>query len=417
MRRSFTDPRSERGAVLVQVAVALVALIGFSTFVVDYGVMWTARRQAQNAADAAALAAAVSTGFVDPDDEDLARQSALAAAAQNLVWGEAPDVTAADVTFPTCPPGFPADRPEPCVRVDVFRNDRAGGNPLPTFFGALVGVAEQGVRATATAKVLFGDATDCVKPFAVVDKWQERRNDRGAAGWSDEDSFEGYTSSGGVAVPLSPSDYYERPGAPGGKYGPGGTGFSREATAFGGSDAGSYMVLKRADTATAITPGSYLPVTINPLEGAGDATYRANIASCDPTIVSPGQVLQAEPSDLASATRQELQSLIALDPDADWDPNLHGPGKGGIRGGCMATGQCTLSPRLIAVPMLNPAIYDAGRVLGRTDITVTRVVGFFLDKHLHGDDVGGWLASYPSAPRGQSSTPGSSFLVSIALVR
>ncbi len=37
---------------LVQVAIALVGLIAFSAFVIDYGVMWVARRQAQNAADA-----------------------------------------------------------------------------------------------------------------------------------------------------------------------------------------------------------------------------------------------------------------------------------------------------------------------------------------------------------------------------
>ena len=43
---------SERGAILVHVAIAMLALIAVNTFVVDYGVMWVARRQAQNAADA-----------------------------------------------------------------------------------------------------------------------------------------------------------------------------------------------------------------------------------------------------------------------------------------------------------------------------------------------------------------------------
>ena len=37
---------------------------------IDYGVMWSSRRQAQNAADAAALAGAISLAYDDPDDFD-----------------------------------------------------------------------------------------------------------------------------------------------------------------------------------------------------------------------------------------------------------------------------------------------------------------------------------------------------------
>ena len=78
---------SDRGAVLIQTAIAMIALMAFSAFAVDYGVLWSARRQAQNAADAAAMAGAISMGFVDMDDQARARQSALDAAAQNLIWG------------------------------------------------------------------------------------------------------------------------------------------------------------------------------------------------------------------------------------------------------------------------------------------------------------------------------------------
>ena len=91
----------------------------------------------------------------------------------------APDVTPGDVTFPVCPPGSPGAGTNSCIRVNVFRNQRADGNPLPTFFGRLLDINEQGVRATATAEVMFGDSTDCVKPFAIPDKWLEARDDRG----------------------------------------------------------------------------------------------------------------------------------------------------------------------------------------------------------------------------------------------
>ncbi|MGE3889211.1 MAG: pilus assembly protein TadG-related protein, partial [Vicinamibacterales bacterium] len=118
MRHMHTRARSERGAVLVQVAIAMVGLVAFSAFVIDYGVMWVARRQAQNAADAAAMAGAVSLGFVNMEDQDLAREAALDAAAQNLVWGEPPNVAPEDVTFPVCPPGSPGAGTNACIRVD-----------------------------------------------------------------------------------------------------------------------------------------------------------------------------------------------------------------------------------------------------------------------------------------------------------
>jgi hypothetical protein len=112
-----------------------------------------------------------------------------------------------------------------------------------------------------------------------------------------------------------------------------------------------------------------------------------------------------------------VAELVAQDQYATWDPNMYGPGLGGVSGGCMAAGGCAISPRLVVVPVFNPDIYDAGRAGGRVDITVVKVLGFFIDG-LQGNDIVGYLTTYPSAPRGgTSSTPGAAFIVSIALVR
>lgn len=156
------DP--ERGAILIYMAVILLVLTAFTTFVVDYGVLWIARGQAQNAADAAAFAGAIGLAYDDPNDltdTSPAKQSAFAASQSNFVWGEAPDVQiTTDITFPVCPDGTD----NPCVRADVYRN-QARGNALPMFFGQILGLTDQGIRATATAQVMAANASECLKPW------------------------------------------------------------------------------------------------------------------------------------------------------------------------------------------------------------------------------------------------------------
>ena len=46
---------------------------------------------------------------------------------------------------------------------------------MPTLFGPILGITSQGVRATATAIVGNGNATDCLRPIAMADDWHELR--------------------------------------------------------------------------------------------------------------------------------------------------------------------------------------------------------------------------------------------------
>lgn len=395
---------SERGAVIVQVAIALIGLLAMSTFVIDYGVLWASRRQAQNAADAAAMAGAISLAFVDFGNHDLARQSALDVAGLNKVWGAVPDVTPGDVTFPACPPGSPGAGTNSCIRVNLFRNQERG-NPLPVFFGHLVGVMDQGVRATATAEALFGDSTNCVKPFAIADKWLEQLHDVGPAGWSEDDTFERYESPSGALLP-GVVDFYSAD-----------TGYTSASVSLGGGDYGRNITLKSGNPGDAVAAGWYHPVVINPAEGPGGANYRANIAGCDPTVIGPGTVLDVEPGNMIGPTRQGMDDLIALDPDAVWDPDKN-DGRGGVSGGCMEAGTCDLSKRIIAIPVYDPDAYDAGRASGRVTLNVTKVIGFFVNS-MQGNEVNGYIMTYPSVPTaGMGGVPGpGSFVVSIALVR
>ena len=71
MTHARSRRRSERGAVLMYTAIMLVALTAMSALAIDLGVMFVGRHQAQNAADAGALAAAtqLATGNYDNDTE------------------------------------------------------------------------------------------------------------------------------------------------------------------------------------------------------------------------------------------------------------------------------------------------------------------------------------------------------------
>src|SRR6187397_3044243 len=135
MAQHTTQSRSDAGAVLVHAALVLIGLMALSTFIIDYGVLWASRRQAQNAADAGALAGAIHMMYdtnLNPTGDVLT--TATDVALQNRVWATAPAVTA----IFECPPYVPVGANVDCIRVDVFR-DQAHSNALPMFFGRFLG--------------------------------------------------------------------------------------------------------------------------------------------------------------------------------------------------------------------------------------------------------------------------------------
>ena len=201
--------------------------------------------------------------IVDMDDQALARRARSTWQRLNEVWGEAPDITdRATSPFPLCPPGSPGAGTNACIRVDVFRNQRAGGNPLPTFFGT----ARRRHRA---GRPRDRDGRSAVRRFDRLR--QAVRDSRQVAGasattWARRAGAKTTRSSATcrtatiAAQLLTPADYYESPGAPGGQYGPNGTGFTRESVGLGGGDYGRRIMLKAGnpqsgDRAGLVPPG------------------------------------------------------------------------------------------------------------------------------------------------------------------
>jgi Flp pilus assembly protein TadG len=394
-----SDGGSERGAILIMVVVAMVALLAFGAFVVDYGVMWASRGQIQTAADAGALAGAIALAWDSPTDFNGAKAKAGAVARANNVWGTAPAVTAADVTFPACPPGAPG-LPDTCVKVDAFRN-QARGNSLPMYFGNLVGVTAQGVRATATAQVFVGDESDCVKPFAIPDKWQEVYPV--AKGWAPTDEYNlTKPTNPNKGAPLATPDIYTAP-----SQNSTGTGFSLPG------DLGLALTLKNGSPGDSIQPGWFYPIRVKPTDSGG-TDYRNNIMNCNSRKIEPGTQLEPENGNMVGPTKQGMQDLIAQDPSAHWDVATKK-----VIGGCMAAGTCARSPRLGAVAVFNPESYSTTKTNGNTMVTVTNILGFWLESINNNGDVLGYFCYYPTTASGGNSTltASSSFLRSVILVR
>jgi Flp pilus assembly protein TadG len=128
--------REERGAVLVITAAAIVAMLAMTAFTIDIGSWYQVQRQAQSAADAAALAGAHDL----PSNQTQATTDANTYVASNL-----PGATAA-VSFPTS------------TQIKVIVSKTA-----PSFFGKLLGVTSADVSATSVAAETAGEST-CTTP-------------------------------------------------------------------------------------------------------------------------------------------------------------------------------------------------------------------------------------------------------------
>ena len=425
--------QSERGTVVIMVAVSLLGLLAFSAFTIDHGVMMVGRAQTQNAADAGALAAALYLAWDDGTDLQGAREAAVAAAQANYVVGSAPDITTADVTFPTCPPGAPGPVDQ-CVRVDVFRNQRANGNPLPVFFASLVGMSEQGVQATATAQVLYGSAPgegDCIKPFAIPDRWVELVEDEAGTPpldddginqpnypydeayndvWDTDDSMDIYVTQGGNRgdpLPL-PADTYN-PLVDGYRITP------NPQEMVPGNSNGLQLVLK-AGNGSQVAPSWYYPYVIDDGCGNGANCYRDRLTGCSNAVQLPGDGLTNETGNMQGPTRQGVGDLIAQDPGAAWATPAGYP-RGIVQGGLEME-----SPRLAVVPTFDGDIYLQGHMNGRivagdAELVIVRYVGIFFEAVV-GNDVIGHISPIDFSPGPNNLTDDTtSFLRTVVLVR
>lgn len=374
---------------IVQAAMTMLVLLGLSAFVVDHGVLWLGREQAQNAADAGAIAGAIARAYDDLEDPPasggIVPESVTEVVRRNPVWFNE-TFTTSGVTYP-CPPG--AQR---CVRVEVYRDGTANSVPLPVFFGPVLGITSQPVRATATAQVAVGNGTTCLKPWAIPDKWIE-------ASLPADDNFKRQ------AAGPNPDQYRPPTADP-----PGGYAFP--------DDLGSLVTLSFAhpEANEPIKAGFLLPLVL-----PGTNTYDQNIAGCNGQLASFDQQIGVATSAFEAATNAGFQALFDLEPGASWvDDNVSS----------CAPVCAPISPRLVALAVFDVEQYEFMRATGNWAacggtsgpsgqcVKVVNIVGFFI-QNVAGGVITGRLARYPGRVWMDSPTLTSlsSFLPAITLVR
>ena len=330
--------RDERGMSLIWVGAGFMALMAATTLAIEVGMFMNARSQAQNAADAGALAGATALVYNDFNDRGAsgpAVQSSVNTAELNKVMNSTVSVLPSDVSFPVDSYGRPN-----LVKVNVFRTT-ARDNPVLSLFGPLFGVPTVDIGATATAQAAPASGMTCVKPFIIPDKWEEKQD----VSWAMDSTFHRYDNKGNLIA--NPDVYHPGQG-------------------YGEADRGTVLIL-RSPQGSNISPSMYYSWKMP--NAIGGSFYEENIANCNTSIIELGHIANQEPGAMQGPTISGLKTLWDRDPSAYWDSG---------KKDYVSTQRP--SPRVFPIPLYDPDKYEEGKQTGRgATLVVANWLGFFLE--------------------------------------
>jgi Flp pilus assembly protein TadG len=326
---------NERGSTIVFVSLAIAALLSIVALAVDIGMLYTARGEAQRAADASALAGAHSLiewggQASESAKEERVKDLAEETAGQNSVQGQ-------EVVL---------DRDED-IEVDVangrvtvtVRRIAGRGTAIATWFANVFGVAEADVAARATAEVAVANAGTCLKPFTLPDAFDDANlNGKYDPGETYIPAETGYGSDfrNGWRNKMDGSPaYWNDVDLPGTTY---------------DYDFGRPMVLIPGKSQEAIVPSWFFPWDIPPREGGpstGADRLADNIKNCNPAIILIGQEYMVENGVMEQKIEKAFDDLMASDQNARWDVDADSVVNSSYR-------PWTASPRKIDFPFFDP---------------------------------------------------------------
>ena len=205
-----------------------------------------------------------------------------------------------------------------------------------TMIGRIFGISSADISATAVAEAIPANASNCVKPFAIPDKWTEKQT----APWDTSDSF-----NAAILPPTFSPDVYK-------------TVLDATYTGYKRSNVG--LQINMLPATGQIQASQYYALDFS-------GSYQGNIENCAAAKVTIGDKIAALPLN-NSQTYSGVQALINRDPGAYWDTANN-----------KVVSTLNPSPRIITVPVYDPAIYEAGLAAATTpEIHITNFVGFFI---------------------------------------
>jgi hypothetical protein len=364
-------PSSERGSIVLLVAISLVAMLALGAFAIDLASLRDAKAESQRAADMIALAGA--SAFRDlPWTEgatiDEAQTRAIGIARQNQVradtldvrnpvatptsyaWGQVRVVETNDVTLNIIPDSQK-------VRAWVRRPNIRG------FFGYLLGWPFGHVRAMATAWATDqGPEVNCLKPFVMPDMWHE--SDKTTQDVNGNEYMDPITTVTGNTqdgeswkyqpASIGGEDYYvpfdPNTPPPVGKVQTG-YGSGLRSLADYPSDIGLPLLLKpqtgsgNTDPAAERMGNAFWMLDLDP-----DSNFKAEVKS----MCGTAKIGDPVPYDNGSKTavRQPINDLIQQDPNARWDNTAHQVVDSRFP-------DWTQSPRVVIVGLIDPKYWIA----------------------------------------------------------
>jgi hypothetical protein len=362
----------------------MIVVLAMAALAIDLGMLIKTRAEAQRTADAAALAgvSAFQFGPLAAAQVQPAITQALRLAANNYVDGSYVDTTGqtqqviGQSTWAYTSEATVEVRPDiPLVRVTIRRPN------VGTWFAEVLNIQLVPVLGRAAAVASASGAVQCLKPFAIPDRWDERSTMRSGGpyfetGDTDGDRVWDSNENWAFDPPSSPyagTDYYEA-------YDPNvvsatQNGFGSAWRDGGGitSDYGRQLIIKAQRPTDNLGPGFFYPFQIDGTAGGGANVYENDIINCNPLTVTLGQPYPIEAGNMVGKTNTGINELMALDPGAQWDA-----GTGQVIGSNQGSGWGS-SKRVITVALFDPHqiidIHDGGH----TEITFNNFAVIFLE--------------------------------------
>ncbi|MCI0355205.1 MAG: pilus assembly protein TadG-related protein, partial [Acidobacteria bacterium] len=274
----------ERGMTVAMLAVFIIGLLAMAALAIDLGVLYTARTSAQHAADAAALAGALT--FIDSTSAQpaAAQEAAIATAGANFVLGKVVTISAAEVNV---------DIPNRLVTVTV---PLIGASGIGTYFARAIQVKSVDVTVQASAEAsLVGAGSRCLKPLFIPNTILSTQ-DPVLACAAGEKIFE---RVGGGVPPLNCTQPTEH-----------------SSWFTSNNPVGGAYQIRPGNPANALVPSQFYALDF----GAGGSDYRCTLGGCTndcgiTNIPSCGDSYPVKTGNMIGPTNQGVDDLTGANPD------------------------------------------------------------------------------------------------------